>query len=465
MAQQFQVFVDARGDLWAAGGMVIDKLTGNLFEVGPLTIEHTLKDTMASSYDEAVEVPGVQGSKLLGGSGRNVLVSGFPTGDGNGIYRPTRSNMWENGRWVLEATGSSAATISDGVDVVGELTTGGDAPGGDYVATTYGEDTYNSSSTFTANAVKEDGWPGGLADLDVTVNDGRAQGGTYTAVDAENWVSEVDTDWTLELTLAGVLQFSFDGVVVAERSQGSEFDPCGELASTTDGEFLNPVESDEEIEEVDPGSNPFGTLNLEIDWAGTGMSDLDVGVSFLGTTVGFAYGGSTGYLTYTGDDTGDGPETVEIDLAAAWDAGDITMAADVLVAADWYPPSGGSGPAVVNVTYSVGGYSQTFQIRPGNDVSPAETEVLALRVLADGSIGRTGEPWTATVRVFRRMPAEGVVYLSLTVDSGTRECTAADGPFWAAELPAGSATAVYYLVATSDGDGGLRQLHSGPVLW
>jgi hypothetical protein len=365
--------------------------------------------------------------------------------------------------FTLEVTGASAATISDGVDVVAELTSGGDAPGGSYVATTYGETTYNGGAAFTLTGEKETGWPGTPNNLDVVISGGTAVGGSYTTTDGVIFVSDVDADWTITLNADGSAEMAYDGTVVALRASGPIDDPCGIYESTTAGEFLNPEFP--ELEEGEPlEANPFGTLTLEFTWSGE--PDLDIGVTFLGETFGFGHSGVSPYVTWSGDNTTTGgPETVVIDLALAWDEGAISTFADVLGAADWYPPAGGSGPASLSVTYDLPGAPGTpvtHTLHPGS-VTPATTPAIALRILADGSVAAVGADWTATVSAIRGVPREGVVYITITETAGA--VSAVSGPHFATALPTSTGGVVYFPIATSNGTGGLKQLHNGALVW
>lgn len=78
--------------------------------------------------------------------------------------------------------------------------------------------------------------------------------------------------------------------------------------------------------------------------------DLDIGVTFLGKSMGWSHSNNSPYMTWTGDNTGyAGSETVTIDLQKALDDGLIEVDSPVTIAlaAGWYSPAGGSGPANV----------------------------------------------------------------------------------------------------------------------
>ena len=460
----FQCYVDAAGDMWAADGMVISRATGAVFLTGQGDSEGAIHGETAASYQDKSAVPNALDLALLGGSGRNIMVTGLAAMAG--IWRPARTDEFKSvdAVWTMVVTGPSAATITDGTDVVAELTTGGTAPVGTFDSTTYGHDTYNAASPFTLTVVGEDGFPGSLIDLEVTVLDGTALGGRYTAMTAVSWESATDPDWTLVLNSDGSLDFAYDGTVVASRAAGPNDDPCGKLDSVTDGEFLNPELADDVADVAPVDANPFGTLTLEFSWPG-GMLDLDIGVSFLGATVGFSYGSTAPYMTWSSDDTSAGPETVVIDLGAAWDAGAIGTVAEVMALADWYPPAGGSGPATLTITYDPPGSSGTpvaKTIHP-QAITPATTLAAALRVLQDETVSFPGASWQAVVRAVRRFPMEGTVYVELTETAGA--LSAVGEPVFAATMPSSGGGTFYFPLAISNGAGGVKQVHSGPLTW
>jgi len=463
MSNQYQCHVDARGDITMADGIVIDRATGAAFEVGQADAQAGAIGSPAPFLGDGLPVPLAQGSTFLGGSGRNVILSGGPVAL-NGIYRPARPGFWVLGALVLEVTGTSAATLSDGVDDVAILSTGGNAPAGDFLATTYGEETYGSSATFTLSAAKETGWPGAPNDLEITISEGTAVGGIYTSTDGVNYESAADADWTLVLNSDGTVDFKYLSEIIATRAAGDEADPCGVCIATETGFRFNP-EPPEAYDGPAVETNPFGTLELSFGWAGS--PDLDIGVEFLGVTAGFGYssggGGPVGdYMTYSGDNTTEGgPETVSIDLAAAWDAGAIDTFADVMAMADWYSGQAGSGPATLTVTYD-GGTPEAHTIHPSS-TTPATTQALALRITAAGAVTVHGATWNATVRAIRRVPIAGVVYIRITETSGA--ASAGAGPFFGATLPAESGDYRYFPVMTSDGAGLIKQLHTGALVW
>ncbi len=464
MRLPYQVYADLDGNLSVMDGVVIVGRTGAIFHTaGAGNFFHDAPDL---DYSVLTKVVGKGSALFGGGSGRNLVLAGGP----NvlcGFFRPQVVDHFSNGPFLLVVTGPSAATISDGTAAVAELTTGGTAPVGNYLATSYGETTYNSDSAFTLTASAEEGGPGAVPNAGIEIFGGTAQGGIYTAVDAANYVSAVDSNWTLFIDPSGEARLKYLTEVIAVRAAGLNYDPAGLYASTTAGERYRAAAQAMPGATDVPDTNPFGILTLVCSWPAT--PDLDIGVEFLGDIAGFGHsspstGGSVGpFMMWSGDDTTPGgSETVVIDLAAAWDAGAIETFADVMARADWYPPNGGTGPATLAITYSLPGADTTVSIYPAS-VTPATSVVAALRILADGTISQTHAPWTATVRRVRQPTRAGTVYIQLTEAAGV--LTAVAGPFLATVMPISTATDFYFPLALSDGTGGIEQLHVGSLVW
>lgn len=461
MRLPFQVYSDLDGNLTVMDGVVIAARTGALFRTG-VGAGFTY-DAPGDGYEALSRTEGRAGALFGGGSGRNIVVTGGPDAL-CGHYRPEVTDRFSTGVFHLLVTGPSAATISDAVDVVAELTTGGTAPVGSYVATAYGETEYGSAATFTLVAAAEEGGPGAIPNATIEISAGAAQGGLFTAVDASNYVSAVDVNWTILLESDGVGKLKYLTEVIAERAEGLAYDPAGLYTSTSTGERYNPVEADDEGAEDEVEVNPFGVLTLVYSWPAT--PDLDIGVTFLEDTAGYGHSGSGAvgpYITWSGDDTDPaGSETVVIDLAAAWDDGVISTFADVLAAGDWYPPRGGAGPATLDVSYTIPGADSTMVIYP-KSVTPAVTPVKYLRITAAGTITAAEAPWNAIVKRVPQPTREGTVYIKLTETAGV--LTAVEGPFLATVMPANTATEYHFPIAISDGVGGIEQLHLGSLVW
>jgi hypothetical protein len=120
------------------------------------------------------------------------------------------------------------------------------------------------------------------------------------------------------------------------------------------------------------------------------QKDLDSKTIFAGAAAGFNLAGGT-YLNWLGDtQTDGGSETTIVDLYDAWHSGFFSKTTTVGVGADWYTPSGGAGPAVINVAledintekqYQV----QSLTIQPGDETDGATSQQGIINVMLSGS--------------------------------------------------------------------------------
>jgi hypothetical protein len=230
MSQGFQCFYDAFGDIVVTDGVVVQPSSGAIFLVGTGQARGPIREGSENFWTPFGAAPG---GTFVGGSGRNLLAAGLAALESGpeppvGFYLPREPDTWRHDSgFYITRTGASAATIHDGTAVVAELTTGGTAPVGDYVATTYGEDTYNDSDPFTITVTAEDVGGGDLPTFFLNPTDGNAPDGDITVIDAANYELDADTDWTITVDPEGSAQLRYLGDVVAERADGSAFDPMG----------------------------------------------------------------------------------------------------------------------------------------------------------------------------------------------------------------------------------------------
>ena len=409
------------------------------------------------SFYTAAQQP--MGTSFVGGSGRNFTATGLAGGAApNGWWRPTIAGQFVNGDFTLTVTAPGAATISDASDVIAILSTGTAAPAGSYASTTYGADTYNSAAAFTLVLTAEIAGGGALPSVLISVGAGTAQGGIYNATSIGNYTSAVDSNWTLVVDSSGSAQLRHLATVMATRAAGEGDDPSGAFVAEAAGFFYNPQPAAAIVQGEPAASNPFGILTIIYSWPAT--PDLDDRTTFLDATVGFPGPYLAAYLTHSGDITAaSGSETVTVDLAAAWTAGEIATHADILCCADWYP-LGSSGLATLSLSYTIGSLTETLSISPGS-ARPSVTPVAHLRVLADGTLTHAGAVWTAYSQVIPRLPRAGTAYIEIVKVSGV--LTAANGPFFKTTLPSSFGETSYLPLAKCDGTT-LTQLHTGALV-
>lgn len=121
-------------------------------------------------------------------------------------------------------------------------------------------------------------------------------------------------------------------------------------------------------------------LYIEYRWAQS-QKDLDTSTSFLGTSVGYACGSSNAYVDYSSDNTSyGGKEFVQINLKKALDENKWSGSVVVSLAAGWYIPAQGSGPATLTIglkNRATGKINSTTvkTISPGSQSGCAQTPV------------------------------------------------------------------------------------------
>jgi len=146
-------------------------------------------------------------------------------------------------------------------------------------------------------------------------------------------------------------------------------------------------------------------LAITYDWRGKGMFDLDTKTEAFSETVGWSCGDSGTYVLWLQggmpcgdgicDDVGgdgyispegvaypnSGFERVDVRVNTAKDDGYWTSSYNIECYAGWYESAGGSGEAVLSVTYK--GKTKTKTIYPGSQSSCADTAVATITVYAE----------------------------------------------------------------------------------
>lgn len=469
----FEVTADPFGDLRVAGGKVRNLAGTVVLDAGP-----------------------ADGVIFLGGSGRNLWITGLPGATApNGIWRYVRPGLWETDGYRIELANDGSAAMLDDTDTIATLASGG--PTGNYTGTTYGNGIFGSGFGMTASA--ETTAPGTLPDATLTVSAGTFPAGTWVPTSATEWELSTDSTKTITVASTGRAELRDATGLVAIRTAGSPCSPEGLYVATVYGQTeYHPGDStadstpdsdpdpttppsapatgstttEDDADVILPGGtapdpataapvNPFGVLSIRFSWVGS--EDLDTGTTFLGDTVGYGHG-TAPFMTWTGDDvSASGDEEIEVDLAAAWAAGEIVERAYVDLSADWFPSAGGSGPATLVIEYSRGPAALVFEIHPGG-LTPSTTPQMTLRIDA-GAAAPTplGQPWSATVALVPEPAPEGVVYVKVTEDTGVLD--AVEPPAFATSLPANSGDDYHVLLASIDAAGLITTEHSGVLFW
>jgi hypothetical protein len=260
MKEGFQTVADFHGNLHVRAGTVLQVSTGVVFRVGGGGSGFLATDVSpaGSEYQPATQPTG---AAFVGGSGRNLWVSGLPASSSGmvpgGWMLPAGPGEFTVGDFVLSVTDIDDASLSDGTDVVAVWASGADAPAGNYESTTYGADTYNSGTAFVLAVEAEDGAPGVIPSGLAAPNAGTAPGGIYTTADGgltfdlddhPGWMAIVAADGTAEIT---------DGVdIVATRSTGTPGDVAGVYLATAYGELTYHPTTEPDPDPVDPDPDP-----------------------------------------------------------------------------------------------------------------------------------------------------------------------------------------------------------------
>ncbi|MCW1913741.1 hypothetical protein OJ996_09155 [Luteolibacter sp. GHJ8] len=134
-----------------------------------------------------------------------------------------------SGTYVSDSYGES--TYNGGLPFIYTVT----VAGASMTATTHGEDTYNGGSPFTFAAEFEGNIEGRAAFVRVTA--GTMQAGRFGWVGWQDWTSDANAAWSLEIDGSGVAQISDGTDVVAERAADSSklYDGSGLYVSTPYG--------------------------------------------------------------------------------------------------------------------------------------------------------------------------------------------------------------------------------------
>jgi hypothetical protein len=430
-ANPFACFIDADGNIWAGPGVVIAiQGSTDTFDVGGpgrVMADAGAFDDFQPAAETVAQFMGGNGTNLIAESG-SALAAVMPFDR----FRAVAPNVWAcEGCPELTITwdpADGAAIMEDGDDIVATAAAGTPVPrSASFVATTYGEDTYNGGSPFDLFISYEgaaDPWPPRNASV-VWGDAATAQGGEFVRTGWQSWVSDEDPDWTLELDGSGAGEISDATDVVATRAADASrlYNPAGEWVPTAYGlaTYGAPV--------------PVYTATAS---AGTWPTQTYAYYSELGGGFQLWLGESdpTKFLVWEASFGGGYLGDAGTDIQA--ETGEVAMA-------DTASTSGFTG-----------GYTATTEGRATyNGGDPFNI------VVAESTAGR---PFLGQSTFLRGTPAAGVVYASLALDSA-QQVTSVSPPLLAATLPANTSGEVHFPIVESDGLGGIVQRQLGPILW
>jgi hypothetical protein len=222
-----------------ADGHVLQLRSGVLLPVGSGA---SFSEALPPSWNYFRPATAASGGTFVGGSGRNVFLSGGPASL-NGIWMPGRPGQWQRGDLVLTIA-EGTAEIHDATATIAEYVMAPSAAtpwgyfeyGWSYASTSYGATTYNSGVAFGLDLAAEAATEGAIPGCMLVIGLGTAQAGIYTAVDSSSYVSADDTDWTIAVAADGSAELLCVAVVVATRAAGSSIDGAGTFEATAAGE-------------------------------------------------------------------------------------------------------------------------------------------------------------------------------------------------------------------------------------
>ena len=234
----FQCEMLPSGDILVADGAVCDPRNGVVLQVGTGNIEFLPNASMLGT----IPMRQASGHSFVGGSGRNLIVSGLPASpsgapDLQGFYQPTRPGIWVSGSFVLRQTGETSAVLEDATDVVANFA-GGTLPAGTYTATEYGEDTYNGGTAFSLTVAREN-WPAGaVPNITMQPTISGLPAGTLEPVSEVSWTLADPAGWSVTVAADGTAEISDGTDVVATRAADSAWMPDGRYEATAYGKSL-----------------------------------------------------------------------------------------------------------------------------------------------------------------------------------------------------------------------------------
>ncbi len=420
----FACYLDPEGNVWMTPGPVIAfHGTTATYDIGTSGLG------MVPMTGDVFAPAAGAGAGYQGGNGTNMTFPPTSTPLGTlvpyGKLRATAEDEWTvEGMPNLVLTwdpGDGSAELHDGTDVVATLAAGSPVPRSDtFTATAYGETTYNGGTPWTLDLDYEGAanpFPMRTASV-VWTQASTAQAGLWNRTGWQAWESADDPSWTIALDGAGAGEISDGTDVVAERAAIADrpHDPTGEWVPTSYGLATY----------GDPLDRTTGTPT-----AGTFPTQ---DYTLLGTAGAVeSWGGSVTVTTWIDLDTGTGDALLK-------DA-DGTIAERL-----------GGSLTDIDGTYVATLYGEeTYHAAAAFDVAVATAS--------------EGRPFLGLSSLARGVPASGVLYAELQIDAVTDEVTGRAGPFWAASLPANTATEIYVPILESNGSGQVTQAQLGPIFW
>lgn len=240
----FQCYLDPTGDILTHGGWVLQPTQGVAIQVGGGG--HAPGAYAASEVPDLPRALSQTGFARVGGSGRNMMLSGTPPVLASGdtvprVFIPARPGEFLAGDFFITAAGGTAEIFSEGV-VVAARSSGSAIPG-TYSATTAGRTRYNAGSAFSLSLVAESSSPDPGTSVRLFVTAGSALSSAVSSAgeiimfsdDNVEWQAVDDGDWTLVVAADGSAEIRFETDVVAIREEGLNYAGEGRYEATALG--------------------------------------------------------------------------------------------------------------------------------------------------------------------------------------------------------------------------------------
>ncbi|MGC4013449.1 MAG: hypothetical protein QM755_02865 [Luteolibacter sp.] len=242
--KQWQCAVEADQNIRCAGGWVIGLRSGQAFFVADQSISGLSAPSPNGSG--ARQFVADQPECFVGGSGRNVRISGAPnTLVPSGYFKAYDPASFAGTLFAGASVAfnpDDSVDLHDGTDVLASAPPGTLAttsvPTGTFVlsSTAYGESTYTSGTPFTVGATPEAD-PGAYVfpGVELLPNGATVPTQTFSASDADHYAGDVDATWSIIIHADGSADVSDGTDVVATRTEGTPHEPSGTYSATAYG--------------------------------------------------------------------------------------------------------------------------------------------------------------------------------------------------------------------------------------
>ena len=265
---QFSCSIDFLGNIFVAGGSVIDLKTSTtsfqLIGGNPTEVPFDANNNRKACSPNAI---------FVGGGGGNMITSGTVSGTFApiGYFSRTGLQTWQDqfGNTITADDTANTAEITDSVDVIATLSSSfTTAPYGTFTATTYGEDTYNGGSAFTLTSEYE-GSQQATAAVVYATSGVEVPSGNYSQLAYREWTSDDEPLWIITSADDGSAELTDSTSAVATRATGLADSPAGTYTGTAYGKVAYGFDRDFTIRvDLVPAKTRQGYVYVSIEKSG-----------------------------------------------------------------------------------------------------------------------------------------------------------------------------------------------------